>query len=406
MYRLALVKIFIIMIAASCDNENIKEQHTPGSFGYDLDFLKKYDSVIVLTNGESKIIVSSRYQGKVFTSSAEGSNGKSFGWINYKAFDAAPDPHMNAYGGENRLWLGPEGGIFSLYFRTGDSMVFDNWKTPPPFDTESWNTKSISQNTAILQKKAAFRNYSGFLIDVNIDREITIQTKEEIETALNIELKDSIKYVGYSTSNKLTNTGSQDWTKDTGMPCIWILDMFNPSDSTTIIIPHKPPISNEKIATTDYFGEINKSRIRRNSTMIFFKADGKERGKLGVVPGKVLPVAGSYDARDNVLTVTKFSVDNQAKYLNQEWKTGNDPFTGDAMNVYNDGPLSNGTQMGPFYEIESISPAIPLKQGESFIHEHNVYHFTGNKIMLNAIAQKIFNISLQEINSVFNSSTK
>jgi hypothetical protein len=69
-----------------------------------------------------------KYQAKVFTSTP--GDGSSFGWINYKAFDAEPDPHMNAYGGENRIWLGPEGGPFSLFFARGFEMSFANWKIP------------------------------------------------------------------------------------------------------------------------------------------------------------------------------------------------------------------------------------------------------------------------------------
>src|SRR5262245_60593929 len=89
-----------------------------GSFGFDLQFLQKFDSVLVLKSGggNAQVIVSPKYQGKVFTSTAEGHEGRSFGWINYKAFTALPDKHMNAYGGENRLWLGPEGGRYSLFF--------------------------------------------------------------------------------------------------------------------------------------------------------------------------------------------------------------------------------------------------------------------------------------------------
>ena len=83
-----------------------------GTFGYDLNFLQGKDSVLVLKNksGKGQLIVSAKYQGKVFTSTAEGLAGKSFGWINYPAFDGELNQHMNAYGGENRLWLGPEGG--------------------------------------------------------------------------------------------------------------------------------------------------------------------------------------------------------------------------------------------------------------------------------------------------------
>src|ERR1700744_4100155 len=108
-------------------------QYAKGTFGYDLDFLKKKDSVIVLNSkdGKGEIIISPKYQAKVFTSTADGANGKSFGWINYKTFEQEkPDEHMNAYGGEYRLLLGPEGCKFSLFFKPGTKMEFANWHTP------------------------------------------------------------------------------------------------------------------------------------------------------------------------------------------------------------------------------------------------------------------------------------
>jgi hypothetical protein len=222
-----------------------------------------------------------------------------------------------------------------------------------------------------------------------------------LKKILAVELAPSIKYVGYSTINILKNTGDQEWTEQTGMPCIWILDMFNPSDSTVIIIPHKQAESGKKVATTNYFGEITSDRIKFSDNILFFKADGKSRGKLGVVPQYAMPVAGSYDALNNVLTITFFSVDNNAKYLNQEWNTMKPAFSGDAMNAYNDGPLANGSQMGPFYEIESVSPAASLKPSEEIKHMHNVYHFTGDKEQLNSIAEKVLGVSLETVRGAF-----
>ena len=73
-------------------------------------------------------------------------SGPSFGWVNYKAFSAEVNAHMNAYGGENRFWLGPEGGKFSLFFKPDSEMVIKNWKTPPPIDTESWHVVSKSES--------------------------------------------------------------------------------------------------------------------------------------------------------------------------------------------------------------------------------------------------------------------
>lgn len=74
---------------------------------------------------------------------------------------------------------------------------------------------------------------------------------------------------------------------------------------------------------------------------------------------------------------------------------------GDAVNAYNDGPLADGTQMGPFYEIESVSPAAMLKPGGSLEHVHSVFHFTGPEADLNKITESVFHISIEEIRSAF-----
>jgi hypothetical protein len=396
--------LFITVISCSESKEEQKPVDGPrGSYAYDKNFLLEHDGQIVeLKNGSSSILVSPTFQAKVFTSTADGNEGKSFGWINYKAFGGTIDPHMNAYGGENRLWLGPEGGRYSLYFKKGDSMVFNYWKTPAPIDTESWQVDKQDDRSVTLKKDISLTNYTGSSLKMNVTREITIHDKGEIEKDLSVALGDSVKYVGYTTNNTLKNTGDAAWTEQTGMPCIWILDMFNPSDSTVIVIPYKPASQGANVATTDYFGEIPADRIKFSNNVLFFKADGKKRGKLGIAPQSALPFAGSYDAQNNVLTITSFSVDNNAKYLNQEWNTVKPPFSGDAMNAYNDGPLTDGTQMGPFYEIESVSPAAALKPSDEIKHVHSVYHFTGSKEQLNAIAQKVLGASIENIQQAFN----
>lgn len=395
----------LFSIFQSCsDNkaERLKEARSAakGTFAYDKSFLQAHDSnLVILSAGDASVIVSPAYQAKVFTSTADGDEGKSFGWINYKAFGVKPDPHMNAYGGENRFWLGPEGGKYSLYFKKGDSMTFDHWKTPAPIDTEKWNVENKDDSQVTLTKDLSIANYAGTQLSMHVTRSISIQDKSNIEKTLSVSIGDSVKAVGYATSNILKNTGSNEWKEPAGMPCIWILDMFNPSNATTIVVPFKHSASGEKVATTDYFGEIPQDRIKFLSGTLFFKADGKRRGKLGINPTHALNRAGSYDAQNNILTITWFDVDSTARYLNQEWNTIKPVFSGDAVNAYNDGPLTNGSQMGPFYEIESVSPAAALKPGQEILHNHNVYHFTGNKIQLNAIAQKVLQVSLNEIES-------
>jgi hypothetical protein len=410
-YPLLITSVFL----ASCNsgedkktttNSDVMSAYQQGSFGYDRTFLQKVDdSLIILTDkaGGARVIVSPKYQAKVFTSTAAGDSGVSFGWVNYKAFSGAVDAHMNAYGGENRLWLGPEGGKFSLFFTPGRPMIFDNWKTPPAIDTEPWMVTGHTDELVKMQKAIQLINYNNTPLDVLIDRSVKILSTVEISQRISFSLDSAVKAVGYHTENVITNSGNQAWTESTGMPCIWILDMFKPTPRTTIVIPFKKTKVEdfEKVATTNYFGQIPPHRIKHTADHLFFKADGKSRGKLGINPAKATPVAGSYDAENKVLTITFFDIDSSAKYLNQEWNTTKPPFSGDAVNAYNDGPLEDGTQMGPFYELESVSPAAFLKPGQSLSHHHTVIHFTGTENVLDQISTKLLGISLKDISSKF-----
>ena len=409
---MSVLKYSSIMLAALCfsacqqnkapEQKQAESPYAKGTFGYDLDFLKKKDSVIVLNSkdGSGQIIVSPKYQGKVFTSTADGANGKSFGWINYKTFDQPKlDEHMNAYGGEDRLWLGPEGGKFSLFFKPGTKMEFANWHTPAAVDNESWKLISHTDKKASLSKSATLLNYAGTTLSLLINRDIEMLEAADVKKTLGIDVNSKVKSVAFHTTATLTNTGDKAWDKQTGAPCIWNLDMFSPSSKTITVVPYNDGPG--KIATTDYFGEIPKDRIKMNNGILLFKADGKARGKLGMQAARSKIIAGNYDGENNVLTIIVFDTDPKAAYLNQEWRTDRDPFVGDAVNAYNDGPLADKTQMGPFFELESVSPAAFLKPNEKLSHNHSVFHFTGDKDELNTIALKTLGISLQDIQAAF-----
>lgn len=395
--------VFLFLVTISCigcqhsKQENQKEhvQFTKGTFGFDLEFLRQKDDVAVLEIDDARIIVSPKYQGKVFTSTAAGVEGQSFGWVNYSAFDQNPNPHMNAYGGENRLWLGPEGNRFSLFFKPGTEMTFENWFTPPPIDTESWNVEEQSKTAIRMSKEMQLTNYTGTEFHVTINREVNMLEPVMIENMLAMSLPVDVKHVGYTTVNTILNRGDNTWTRESGAPCLWVLDMFTPSPSTWMIVPFDEE-AHGKIVTSDYFGEISKDRLKVNDGVILFKADGQSRGKIGISPRRARPLAGSFDPENNILTVVTFDVDPDAVYLNQEWTTESDPFAGDAVNAYNDGPLEDGTQMGPFYELESVSPAAYLKSGESLTHNHSVFHFTGSATQLKDMIRTLFGLDMPE----------
>ena len=96
--------------------------------------------------------------------------------------------------------------------------------------------------------------------------------------------------------------------------------------------------------------------------VIYFAADGKYRSKIGISPQRSKAVLGSYDADNKVLTIVQFSQPaGVTDYVNSLWKIQDNPYGGDAANSYNDGPPEPGAKpLGPFYELESSSPAAAL----------------------------------------------
>ncbi|MDR0699114.1 MAG: hypothetical protein LBG28_07865 [Tannerella sp.] len=378
-----------------------------GTFRYDLNYLSgKDDKLTVLSGneGRSQIIVSPKYQAKVFTATAEGLSGKSLGFINYRVLDSdVIDEHMNGYGGENRFWLGPEGGTYSIFFERGKTQVYDNWHTPKPIDIETWEITSANSKKVTFKKEMEVINYLGNLLALRAERTVSLLEEAEIQSALGIEIPRGVNTVAYATDNRIVNLDDFEWTAETGTICIWILDMFHTSPEACTVVPFYDGNATDlgKIVTSDYFGEIPSDRLKIKDNVIYLKTDGKYRSKLGLNGKRTTAIAGNYDPVSGRLTVITYDVDREAVYLNQEWDPAKDPLKGDAMNAYNDGPLEDGSIMGPFLEIESVSPAAFLKPTTSMSHKHTVYHFIGEEKDLNPIIGKLFGISASEIRTVF-----
>jgi hypothetical protein len=155
--------------------------------------------------------------------------------------------------------------------------------------------------------------------------------------------------------------------------------------------------------TSDYFGRIPRDRLKVKKNVIFLRGDGKFRSKIGVNPRRSKAVLGAYDAENQVLTIVQFDQpDGVADYVNSLWKMQDDPFNGDVENSYNDGSPAPGVkQMGPFFEMESSSPAASLAPGESLTHVHRTFHLTGPETALDPVARAVLGLSLAEIKAAF-----
>ncbi len=386
-------------------NSDTKEVFSPGTYGYDLSFLKAHQiDFIELKDNTSKagLVVIPQLQGRVMTSSANGKEGRSFGWINYKLFDSGKiSSQFNPFGGEERFWLGPEGGPFSVYFPEGKEQVFTNWVVPPVIDTESYDVKAVDDQHVKFAKNTVVRNASGTALNIGIVRTVSILSKDTLRSLFSIDIPDGLGVVAYQSENTITNTGNQAWTKEKGLPSIWLLCMFNPSPTTTVFIPYKPE-GNGVIVNDEYFGKVPSDRLIAENGTVYFKIDGRLRSKIGLPPERAKGICGSYDSDQKVLTLLWCSLPSEPKdYVNSKWGKQDDPFKGDVINSYNDGPVEDGSIMGPFYEIETSSPAADLKPGESLTHTQQIAHIQGDEAELAKIVRKLFQLDIRDIAAKF-----
>jgi len=404
-FKLFFALLLLVLIACN-SGSNLSEKNQAamdnqkGSFQYDLDFLKQYHKdLIVLGTDNAQIIVLPQYQARIMTSTAEGNAGASFGWLNHELIASKKfSPHFSAFGGEERFWIGPEGGQFSIYFKKGVSFNFDNWFVPKEIDTEKFEVIEVNKTNASFEKIMHLQNYSGTDFDVKVNRNIQVLTDSAIYQLIGMAPKDT-KIVGFESNNSITNTGKNTWTKQSGLLSIWILSMLNANENTTIALPYKKGDAAQlgKIVTDDYFGKVPADRLQIKDGLILLKADGNHRSKIGIAPARAIPMAASYDAKNNLLTIAQFSINETDRdYVNGLWQIQKNPFAGDAVNAYNDGPI-DGKQMGKFYELESSSPAAALAPGASIHHLHRTIHLKGPKQSLNDVTQKLFGVGVDSL---------
>jgi hypothetical protein len=171
------------------------------------------------------------------------------------------------------------------------------------------------------------------------------------------------------------------------------------------VVPFEQGPESERgpIVNDTYFGKVPAERLIVKDGVLFFRADADYRSKIGLSPRRVKPLLGSYDTNTRTLTLVHFTVPpGVTDYVNSMWEIQKNPYGGDVLNSYNDGPSKPaGTRMGNFFELESSSPALALAPGASAAHTHQTVHLQGTEKDLDTIAKAAFGVSLQDIKTVF-----
>jgi hypothetical protein len=377
-------------------------------FESDLAFLRQNTEVVVLSDasGAAQVVVAPEYQGRVMTSTTGGTDAPSFGWIGRAAIASRQrQPHINVFGGEDRFWLGPEGGQFSLYFKQGDPFDLDHWQVPAVIDWGKWDVDSRSDNAVRFRKRISLSNYTGTPFEMEVDRNVRLLSADDFTAYLGEPLGNGVRMVAFESSNTVKNVGRDAWLPKSGLVSVWILGMFTPSPETTIAIPFVAgsESTHGPIVNDAYFGKVPGDRLRSRESVVFFRGDGQYRSKIGLSPLRARSVAGSYDGKRRVLTLVQFTRPSDAgAYVNSMWEMQREPFKGDVINSYNDGPPAPGKPpLGPFYELETSSPALGLSPSQQHTHVHRTFHLVGPEADLDRIAGATLGVGLAELTGAF-----
>ncbi len=380
----------------------------PGaSFADDVAFLRERGEVIVLEGpGGGRVAVSPTYQGRVMTS-AVGEGSPSLGWV-HRDFIASgkTGTAFDNYGGEDRFWLGPEAGQFGLFFKRGAPFSFEAWQTPEALQKGVWAAAERGPRGVVFNRRVAVENYAGTELRLDVRREVRVLGEDDVRSRLGLAPPAGVRWVAFESKNRITNAGGEAFTEARGLPSIWVLGMFAPAPDARVVVPIDPKGGGPAVRD-DYFGKVPAGRLaaREAAGHVVFVCDGKQRGKIGVGPARARDVAGSYSPSARLLTVVQFDPPPAPgrRYVNSLWQAQQDPFDGDVVNSYNDGPTGAGKpSLGGFYELETSSPAAALAPGESLAHTHRTFHFVGDAAALDPVARRVLGVSLAQITAPLN----
>jgi hypothetical protein len=380
------------------------------SYGEVRDFLAKHTKLVELCDDKgARVAVAPEWQGRVMTSTCGGLEGLSFGFVNRELIASGKtDPHINGCGAEDRFWLSPEGGPYSLWFKPGVKQTLADWYTPKAIDTAAWNVVSKPGDSVLrMAMRMKFQNASATDFDLDATRDVRLLGAEDLrellgESAAALMAQSGVKTVAYESINAITNRGA-DLSKEKGLVSIWVLGMMNSGPKTVVVVPYKPGGESElgPVVQSDYFGTVPAARLKVAPEAVLFSGDSEYRSKIGISQRRARNVLGSIDFESGVLTLVHFNMPEDPSkhdYMNNKWEVPQArPYRGDVVNSYNDGPNESGNRFGAFYEIETLSPARELKTGESLAHRSRTIHIQADAETLQKLAKEILGVDLQSV---------
>jgi hypothetical protein len=347
---------------------------------------------------EGCLLIAPDLSARIMAVSLNGPLGENFGFVKPEAIaNRGKDAQFNAYGGALRWWIGPEGGQYGVAFPPGtENFALNSW-----YISEEYNGKAFAvaypqqepATSALMGTECNVENASGARFRLGVTCRVSLleepgkPPRRRSHTSRKPHGTD-LKHLGYLSETTFENISSEPMRKETGLLSIWMLGMYAASPHTYVIAPFERR-GTGKIVTDTYFSPDgiagDRLIVNEKGGYLLFRADAKERSKIGLARLRASSMLGSIDLSRNLLTVWRFPIRRRMPYVNSLWEYQRLPYAGDVSNSYND-----DGKFGNFYELECSSHALALKPRERLTFPLEIHHYVGTGEALRRLSEKLF----------------
>jgi hypothetical protein len=330
----------------------------------------------------------------------EADHGSALASIIAEAIQKGPvDPIFNNCCGEERLWFGPEGSQYGLHFRSS-VQTFDNYSVPLGMNLQGYNVLACDSDALLIRGRLRLQNSVGTWFDFEVERTIRIVTSRSYM----IGLGEHIKFIGFQSESRITDPSPRQIFFEAGMSRSWAQGLHPCRGGAVVVVLFREGVDREwePPVRRDYFkdlgGDLPADRWSTNKRRVIFKVNGEFRLKPGVSARRALNRIGASNPQGGTVVIHDFDWCSELNYLAPHWAdpTPEELAHGEVPSAYTGGSDESGKRTGDFYQLETLSSAIPLVAGESFVHRNRVLQLPGTRDAVNSLSPTFLHTTFEE----------